>query len=178
MAVQDAMRFREPPSAMSSERFMAVFGGVWEHSPWIAEAVARAGLTTDLDSVAGLHAAMCAAVRAGQPALRLALIRAHPDLAGRLALAGELTADSTSEQASAGLDRLDPHELARFTELNEAYRAKFGFPFIIAVRGLTKADILAAFERRIALGQDDETAEAHRQIERIALIRLAQIAAG
>lgn len=155
---------------------MEVFGGVWEHSPWIAAGVAEAGLATGIDTVDGLHAAMCAACRAGSEELRLALIKAHPDLAGRLALAGKLTAESTSEQASAGLDRLTADELSRFTALNDAYRAKFGFPFIIAVRGLTRSDILSAFERRIANNLKEEMAEAHRQIERIALLRLTQIA--
>jgi 2-oxo-4-hydroxy-4-carboxy-5-ureidoimidazoline decarboxylase len=170
------LRFTEPPSGMDRPRFMAVFGGVWEHSPWIAEAVAADGLTHALDTVEGLHAAMCMACRTGPENLRDALIKAHPDLAGRLALAGKLTAESTSEQASAGLDRLTPADLARFTALNDTYKAKFGFPFIIAVRGLTTTDILAAFERRIAHSIADETAEAHRQIERIALLRLTQIA--
>jgi 2-oxo-4-hydroxy-4-carboxy-5-ureidoimidazoline decarboxylase len=174
----EAERFPEPPSAMGQDRFMAVFGGVWEHSPWIARAVADAGLTAAHDTVGGLHVAMCAVVRAGDAGNRLTLIKAHPDLAGRLALAGELTADSTSEQASAGLDRLSPEEHRQITMLNDAYKAKFGFPFIIAVRGLAKADILRAFERRIASGRDDEMAEAHRQIEKVALLRLKQIAAG
>jgi OHCU decarboxylase len=163
---------------MGRERFMSLFGGVWEHSPWIAEAVAEDGLTRAHDAVNGLHAAMCAVVRAGSVQNLLKLIRAHPDLAGRLAIAGELTAESTSEQASAGLDRLSPDEHLRFTQLNDAYKAKFGFPFIIAVRGLTKADIFAAFQRRIANEHDAEMAEAHRQIEKIALLRLMQIAAG
>jgi 2-oxo-4-hydroxy-4-carboxy-5-ureidoimidazoline decarboxylase len=171
-------RFRELPSGMRRDRFMAVFGAVWEHSPWIARAVADAGLSQAHDTVEGLHAAMCAIVRTGGAEDRLALIKAHPDLAGRLAIAGELTAESTSEQASAGLDRLSPEEHRRFTMLNDSYKEKFGFPFIIAVRGLAKADILAAFERRIANGRDDEMAEAHRQIEKIALLRLMQIAAG
>jgi OHCU decarboxylase len=163
---------------MGQARFMAVFGGVWEHSPWIARAVAGAGLTAAHDTVGGLHAAMCAVVRTGSAGDRLALIKAHPDLAGRLALARELTAESTSEQASAGLDRLTAEEHRQITALNDAYKAKFGFPFIIAVRGLTKADIFAAFERRITNEREDEMAEAHRQIEKIALLRLTQIAAG
>jgi OHCU decarboxylase len=172
------IRFREPPSRMGRERFMAVFGGVWEHSPWVAAAVAESGLGEHLDTVIGLHDAMCRACRSESAERRLVLIKAHPDLAGRLGLGEKLTAESTSEQASAGLDRLSPDELAHFTALNDAYKARFGFPFIIAVRGLTKADILGAFERRIAHSREDETAEAHRQIERIALLRLTQIASG
>ena len=104
--------------------------------------------------------------------MKLSLIRAHPDLAGRLALAGALTADSTREQASSGLDRLTPEELQRFTELNDAYRARFGFPFIMAVKGATKDEILAAFERRLQHHPQGEFAEALAQIERIAMLRL------
>jgi OHCU decarboxylase len=162
---------------MDRARLVAVFGGVFEHSPWIAEAAFDAGIGVDADSVDGLHAALAAAARAGSAEKRMALVLAHPDLAGRLALAGGLTAESTSEQASAGLDRLTADELARFTALNEAYKARFGIPFIIAVRGLTRHDILAAFERRLTNGRDAELAEAHRQIEKIALLRLRQIAA-
>jgi 2-oxo-4-hydroxy-4-carboxy-5-ureidoimidazoline decarboxylase len=170
------LRFPEPPSGMSRTRYMQLFGGVFEHSPWIAEAVADAGLGPEHDTVAGLHAAMCNVCRGASDDRRLALLNAHPDLAGRLALAGELTDDSTSEQASAGLDRLTADELARFTALNDAYKARFGFPFIIAVRGLTKADIIAAFERRIGNSVAAESAEAQAQIERITLLRLTQIA--
>jgi OHCU decarboxylase len=100
------------------------------------------------------------------------VLKAHPDLAGKLARAKRLTAESSAEQASAGLDALTDGERARFTELNTAYVDRFGFPFIIAVKGLTKADILAAFERRIANARDEEFATACRQVERIALLRL------
>ena len=102
-----------------------------------------------------------------------ALICAHPDLAGRLALAKRLTDDSAKEQGSAGLDKLTASELARFTELNAAYQARFGFPFIMAVNGATKEAILAGFERRIGNDQDSEFAEALTQIEKIAALRLA-----
>jgi OHCU decarboxylase len=101
--------------------------------------------------------------------------RSHPDLAGRLAIAGELTEDSKKEQAGAGLDRLSAEEHARFTELNAAYVEKFGFPFIIAVKGLNKDDILAAFEERIANTGDAEFATATAQVERIALLRLTAL---
>jgi 2-oxo-4-hydroxy-4-carboxy-5-ureidoimidazoline decarboxylase len=175
--VSNDLRFSEPPSSMTRARFLEVFGGVFEHSSWVAEAVAAAGLASRHDLVSGLHADMCAACRAAPNADQMALIRAHPDLAGRLALAGDMTADSISEQASAGLDRLLPDELSRFTALNDAYKARFGFPFIIAVRGLGKADILAAFEKRIGHNSEDEKHEALAQIERIVLLRLTQIAA-
>jgi 2-oxo-4-hydroxy-4-carboxy-5-ureidoimidazoline decarboxylase len=168
--------FHDRPSMMGRDRFMAVFGGVWENSPWIAKAIISAGLSPSHDEVEGLHRAMCTVVRASEPEIRLTLIKAHPDLAGRLALAGKLTAESTSEQASAGLDRLSPEELQQFTTLNDAYKAKFGFPFIIAVRGLTKGAILESFKQRLSNDRDAEMAEAHRQIEKIVLIRLTQIA--
>jgi OHCU decarboxylase len=104
-----------------------------------------------------------------------ALIDAHPDLAGRLARAGRLTADSSKEQAGAGLDRLTDDERARFTTLNEAYQARFGFPFIMAVKGRSKAEILAAFERRLANDAATEQEAALAQIERIALLRLKDL---
>jgi OHCU decarboxylase len=109
---------------------------------------------------------------------KFALIRAHPDLAGKAAVAGDLTADSASEQAGAGLDRCSPEEFARFQDLNAAYKGKFGFPFIIAVRGLGRTEILDAFERRIANDPEAEFATAIEQINRIARMRLAALAEG
>lgn len=162
------------PSAMTRADFVAAFGDVFEHSPWIAEATFEAGLGAACDNADGLHAAMVAVLRAASPERHLALIRAHPDLAGRLAAARSLTADSTAEQASAGLDALTPEERARFTALNDAYRARFGFPFILAVRGRTKAEILTAFETRLLHDPATERAEALRQIERIAWLRLRE----
>jgi OHCU decarboxylase len=115
---------------------------------------------------------MCRVFRSATPAQRLKVLNAHPDLAGKLAAAKRLTADSTSEQASAGLDLLTDGERQRFTELNTLYTEKFGFPFIIAVRGLAKADILRAFERRIQNSHETEFNTACAQVERIALLRL------
>lgn len=163
------------PSTLSKPLFMARFGGVFEHSPWVAEAAFAAGLGVEADSLAGLHKAMVAAMRAGSFAQQESLIKAHPDLAGKLALAGKLTPDSTSEQASAGLDRLNAEELARFTALNNAYRERFGFPFIMAVKGQTKETIRAAFERRIGHDASTEFATALAEIETIARFRLADI---
>lgn len=153
----------------SGQEFVAALGAIFEHSPWVAEAVAG---ERPFASVDDLHAAMVAAIdRAGlEP--QLALIRAHPDLAGKAALAGELTAESTSEQKGAGLDRLTPDEFQRFHTLNDAYKARFGFPFILAVRGHDKHSILASFERRLDHSQDEETAEALAQIARIGAFRL------
>lgn len=160
------------PSTLSGALFMARFGGIFEHSPWVAERAFAARLCPEADTAAGLHAAMVAAMRAGSEAEKLALIRAHPDLAGRLALAKQLTAESTVEQASAGLDRLSAEELARFTGLNDAYVARFAFPFIMAVKGRNKAEIIAAFERRLQNDAAQEFATALGEIEKITRFRL------
>ena len=150
--------------------FLARFGGVFEHSPFIAERAFDAG--TVALTVNGVHAALTDKFRDASHAEQLGVLRAHPDLAGKLAIAGGLTEDSRKEQAGAGLDRLTPAEHARFTELNTAYVETFGFPFIIAVKGLTKDDILAAFETRIGNTADEEFETAKTQVERIALLRL------
>lgn len=156
------------------EEFVTRFGGVFEHSPWVAERAFEAGIAEPL-SAAAVHAVMVAAFRAGTEAEQLAVLRAHPDLAGKLAIAGELTEDSRKEQAGAGLDRLTADEYARFTALNSAYVEKFGFPFIIAVKGLNKDDILSAFETRINNDRNAEFATASAQVERIALLRLTSM---
>ena len=153
------------------------FGGVYEHTPAIAAAAYDAGLTSGADTAEGLARAMAAVAANGSAEQKRALIQAHPDLAGKLAVAKSLTAESTSEQASAGLDRLTGDELRRFTALNDAYRARFGFPFIMAVKCRSKADILAAFERRLAHDADAETKTALGEIDRIAALRLKDILA-
>jgi 2-oxo-4-hydroxy-4-carboxy-5-ureidoimidazoline decarboxylase len=159
------------------ENFVARFGGIFEHSPWVAERAfdenPQIALTAE-----GVHAALVGPFRAASNAERLGVLRAHPDLAGKLAIAGELTEDSKAEQASAGLDRLSPSELARFTELNATYTEKFGFPFIIAVKGLSKDDILSAFERRIDNDRQEEFETASAQVEKIALLRLHSMLPG
>lgn len=161
------------PGDMDRDAFVARFGPVFEHSPWIAEEAWDAGLRPD--TAEGLHAALVAVLRDAPRERQLALLNAHPDLAGKLAVRGALTADSTAEQASAGLDRCTPEELARFTELNDAYKAKFAFPFILAVKGRTRAEILEAFERRIHNTPEEEFATALGQVERIALLRLKDL---
>ena len=157
---------------MDRETFLAQFGGNFEHSPWIAESAYALELGPAHDSAAGLHNALARVFRSAGYDQRLGVLRAHPDLAGKLAAAKRLTGDSTAEQASAGLDALTDAERARFTELNAAYTAKHGFPFIIAVRDHTKAGILRAFERRIENDSAQEFDEACRQVERIARLRL------
>ena len=153
-------------------RFVELFGGVFEHAPWVAEQAFGAGPFRRLET---LHGAMVEAMRRAPRARQLALIRAHPDLAGRAATLGELTAASTAEQASAGLDQCTPAELERFRELNNKYKAKFAFPFILAVKGRTRAQILAAFEQRLHHSTEAEFEEALSQIADIARLRLAEL---
>ncbi|WP_182086897.1 allantoinase PuuE [Aureimonas sp. ME7] len=163
------------PSRMERAVFTQMFGGVFEHSPFVAARAFDRGLGPAHDTAAGLSAALNVQFRRASREERLGVLKAHPDLAGRLALASGLTAESAAEQASAGLDQLTPDELARFTDLNARYTARFGFPFIIAVRGLSKADILAAFEARIENDAETEFRTAAAQVERIARLRLDAI---
>ncbi|MEZ5805524.1 MAG: allantoinase PuuE [Rhizobiaceae bacterium] len=160
------------PSRMGRQEFVERFGGIFEHSPWIAERAFELELGPAHDSAGGLHNGLARIFRSASPDERLGVLQAHPDLAGKLAQAKRLTAESTAEQASAGLDALTDAERERFTALNEAYVKKFGFPFIIAVRDNTKAGILAAFENRLGNGRDAEFDTACKQVERIARLRL------
>jgi OHCU decarboxylase len=157
---------------METMDFVARFGGVFEHSAWIAERALAHGAVPERPDAASLHEALAQEFRAADEAERLAVLKAHPDLAGRLAVAGELTDDSRMEQAGAGLDRLTPAEFARFTDLNTRYQARFGFPFIIAVKGLTKEEILHAFENRIHHTRQQEFETACHEVEKIARLRL------
>lgn len=166
---------RPLPSALDRAAFTTAYGHVFEHSPWIAEAAWDHGLPADADTAAGLHRALCAALAQAPADCKLALIQAHPDLAGKLAQEDRLTTESTHEQTSVGLDRLTDAERATFTALNDGYRARFGFPFIIAVKGLSKSDILSAFERRLSNDPENELAAALGQVERIALLRLQEL---
>ena len=165
----------ERPSEMDRDRFVTRFGDIFEHSPWVAENAYELELGPAHDSAAGLAAAMARAFRAAPRDKRLAVLNAHPDLAGKLAAAGRLTSDSTAEQASAGLDMLTDAERATFTRLNDAYVAKHGHPFIIAVRDHDKQGILAAFETRLANDSATEFATACAQVERIAELRLQDL---
>lgn len=162
----------ERPSQMTRERFVERFGGVFEHSPWIAERAFNLELGPAHDSAAGLHSALARVFRSAGREERLGVLKAHPDLAGKLAAAKRLTAESTAEQASAALDALTDDERATFQRLNADYVAKHGFPFIIAVRDNTKASILTAFAERIGNDTETEFATACRQVERIAELRL------
>ncbi len=163
---------RTRPSQMNHPDFVAAYGGIFEHSPWIAERAHDAELGPAHDTASGLHSALALVFRAASEPARLGVLTAHPDLAGKLAAAKRLTAESTAEQAGAGLDALTDAERARFTELNDRLCRRFGFPFIIAVRDHDKAGILAAFEARIDNDRDTEFATACAQVERIAFHRL------
>lgn len=154
---------------MEAEAFVALLGGVFEHAPWVAEA---AWPHRPFASVGALHDAMMRAVRAAPPERRRAFLNNHPELAGPEARARSLTAESTREQGSAGLDRITPEEAAAFDRLNAAYRARFGVPFIIAVRGRSRAEILAAFEVRLARDPADEEATALEEVALITRMRL------
>lgn len=160
------------PSRMSRAIFVERFGDIFEHTPQLALAAHAAGLGPEHDNVEGLHTALSAALYGMPHDAKVALIHAHPDLAGRLAVADQLTADSKQEQMSAGLDRLTADELQQFTSLNERYRGRFGFPFIMAIKGRPKSEILAAFATRLQNDPDAEFAEALRQIDTIARLRL------
>ena len=149
--------------------FVARLGGVFEHSPWVAEWAYAGRPFQDLDA---LHAALMQVVQEAGQETQIALLRAHPDLAGKAARAGALTADSTVEQAGAGLDQLTDREFDRFHALNAAYTDKFGFPFILAVKGHDKTSVLAAFERRLGNSPEEECQTAVEQVGRIARFRL------
>jgi len=165
----------ERPSQMERDRFVSLYGGIFEHSAWIAEGAFDLELGPAHDTARGLHNALCRVFRSASADQRMGVLRAHPDLAGKLAQAKRLTAESTSEQASAGLNALTDHERETFTRQNTAYVEKHGFPFIIAVRDHTKASIMAAFERRIGNDTHTEFSEACKQVERIAEFRLMDI---
>ena len=156
-------------NACDLPRFLAVCGPLYEHSPWVAE---RAFSRRPFDSREALHKALVAAVRAATPDEQTALIRAHPDLVGKLAREGRLTAASTGEQAAAGLDSLSAEEIAAFERYNQAYRDRFGFPFVICARENRKEAILAAFPIRLANSPEQERATALAEIGRIGWLRI------
>ena len=156
-------------NALAPADFVARFGDVAEHSPWVADIAASA---RPFASREAMIEAFARAAGTASPEARLALIRAHPDLAGRAARAGTMAEDSKREQAGAGLDTLTDAEYARFTALNTAYRDKFGFPFIFAVKGATKTMILDAFEARLPAAAEAEFETALAQIHRIFRFRL------
>jgi 2-oxo-4-hydroxy-4-carboxy-5-ureidoimidazoline decarboxylase len=152
--------------------FVRVVGPVFEHSPWIAETIFTIRPFADLEN---LHRALCETVRNSGEEKQLALIRAHPDLVGKIALAGQLTKESTNEQASAGLNKLSPQEIDLFQKQNAAYKNKFGFPFVICARLNKKAAILAGFEQRLKNSRAQEIKTALEEIFKIAELRLRDL---
>jgi OHCU decarboxylase len=159
-------------NSLSHEEFVRIVGPVFEHSPWIAE---MTWARKPFSSIEELHAALCETVRAAGEEKQLALIRAHPDLVGRAALAGTLTRESTGEQASAGLGKLSPGEIALFQNNNTAYQARFDFPFVICARLNRKEAILAGFERRLKNSREEEIKTALEEIFKIAELRLKDL---
>lgn len=168
--------FPDSPRSLDEQKFVEKFGGVYEHSPWIAEQTYRKGLSEAHDHVSGLAKALAKTVDEASQLNRLELIVAHPDLAGRAAQAGELTDESTTEQASAGIDQCNNEEFDRFQRLNHAYKEKFRFPFVMAVKGSNRHIILAAFEERLANDYSTEFDRAISEIHKIARFRLEALA--
>lgn len=163
------MKLKHPPSAISHKHYMELYGNIYEHSHWVAEAAWAVREEQNIDTVEGLQLAMSHAVDKAEEARKLALLRAHPQLACAV---GELTEASQSEQTGAGLKQCSADEFEEFQELNDAYYRKFGFPFIIAVKGLDKQAILQSFRARIKHLPADEFITAIAQVHRIACFRL------
>jgi 2-oxo-4-hydroxy-4-carboxy-5-ureidoimidazoline decarboxylase len=159
-------------NTLEPARFVTVLAGVFEHSPWIAAAACD---RRPFHSIEALHAAMVDIVQSAPVDAQLALLRAHPELASKAAMRGELTSESNQEQAEAGLTRCTAAEFARLCALNRAYDAKFGFPFIIAVKGLSRAEIISRCAERIERDPPSELATALAEVARIARFRLATL---
>ncbi len=161
-------------SGVSPAGLPGALDGIYEHSPWVAERIDPAAISVGADVVSSLATAMRHVVDNAGEDLQLALLRAHPDLAGRLAVGETLTDASAGEQAGAGLDRCSPEEFEEFRSLNDRYKEKFGFPFILAVRGRSRSEILRIFRQRVDNDRDAEFAEALGQVHRIARLRLEE----
>ncbi len=166
------MKFPTPPASLSRAEFVAVFGAVYEHSAWVAGQAFDRGLPPETVGVDGMFDVLHAIIEAAGHPAQLTLLRAHPDLAGKLATSGQLTADSTAEQAGAGLDQCTDAEFAEFTRLNAEYKEKFGFPFILAVKGRDRHEILSNFRTRVKNPRQTEFREALDQVHQIARLRL------
>lgn len=157
---------------LNESEFVTLVGPIFEGSPWVAE---RTWPTRPFDTVAGLHGSLCRSMYGANEEEKLALIRAHPDLAGRAAREGTLTPESTTEQPGAGLDRLTDEELASFSRMNDEYRARFGFPFVICVGEHTKESILAQFSTRLENDEHTEMETALTEVCEIARLRLRDL---
>lgn len=163
------------PSLLCEQDFLDRFGAIYEHSPWVAQSAFQNGIDLEDDTALGLSDTFSLIVERAPYDFKLKLLRAHPELAGKLALENKLTSESKSEQSSAGLDQCSPSEYKRFHDLNSLYTEKFGFPFIIAVRGLNRHDILSAFELRYQNGLEKEFTTALSQVHKIARLRLEEL---
>jgi 2-oxo-4-hydroxy-4-carboxy-5-ureidoimidazoline decarboxylase len=159
-------------NALDTPTFIQRLGGIFEHSPWVADRVLN---QRPFASTQALHTAMVAAIEAEGSEAQLKLIRAHPELAGKAAVRGELTEESSREQSGAGLDRCTPQEFADLQSLNTRYNEKFGFPFIVAVRGHTRHSIMALMAQRLGHSVIEEQRECLTQIYKIGEFRLADL---
>lgn len=169
-------KYSNPPTEMTQNEFVDYFGGVYEHSPWIPKYAWHQGLNDQHNTPEGLSEIMKEVVAKAEHGKILRLINAHPDLAGKAAVDGELTEESTSEQSGAGIDQCTTEEFEKFQYYNNAYKEKFGFPFIMAVKGSNRHQILGAFEVRIKNDADAEFKQAVAEINKIALFRLEALA--
>ena len=172
------LTFTNSPTEMDLSTFLDVFGGVYEHSPWVAQTAWESNLTEQHNTSEGLSELMIEVIANAEHQRLLDLINAHPDLAGKAAINGELTAESTSEQAGAGISDCTPEEFEQFQTFNDAYKVKFGFPFIMAVKGSNRHKILGSFVERLPNNPDTEFQTAVDEINKIARFRLDAIAAG
>ena len=157
---------------LNQAEFITLLGSIYEHSPWVAQALYTEGITSEDNDVDFLASRMKTIVDASSQETKLNLLKAHPELAGKLAITAKLTEDSTVEQASAGLDQCSKEEFTEFRKLNFQYTERFGHPFIIAVRGLTRSEILLAFKQRINNDNQTEFEAALIEVHKIALLRL------
>ncbi len=163
------------PSQMPKAEFIATFGSIYEHSNWVAEQAWDEGITEKLDQVEAMAALLSRIVAGSDKKTRLDLIKSHPDLAGKAAVAGNLTEASIAEQAGAGLDACTAEEFAEFQAYNEAYKEKFGFPYVQAVKNSNRYEILAGFKRRLQNTADQEFRTALAEIDKIAFFRLQDL---
>jgi len=170
-----SLALKKKPSALSKTAFMEIYGGIYENSPWVAQELWKTVPSTEIDTVQGFACAAQSIVDRASTDIKFRLIRAHPDLAGRAAAAKGLTSSSTQEQTSAGLDQCSPEELELFQTLNAAYKARFGFPFIMAVQNRDRAEILEAFSQRLQNAPEQEFLAAMTEIHQIAYLRLTAL---
>lgn len=174
----ESLVFPTPPMNMDLPSFLEIFGGVYEHSPWVAQAAWEIGLTETHNTSSGLSDLMMTVIAGADHKQLLDLINAHPDLAGKAAINGQLTAESTSEQSGAGISDCTQEEFKQFQRFNDAYKTKFGFPFIMAVKGSNRHMILGSFAERLPNGPHTEFKTAIGEINKIARFRLDAIALG